>query len=147
MLPSITFEKQTNQPTNQPTNKQTNKQFHSGERLKNDPNKIKKAMKRKANKKAKSALAWKSRMDKTKDAMKDRQKIRRHNLDQRKLGGVDGANLSKKRINKDENDVGVEVNGKKRRRMGPYAEKNRAGFEGKKQGFINKDKSATVTSN
>jgi len=33
----------------------------------------------------------------------------------------------------------------KRRRMGPHANKNRAGFEGKKQGYINKSDSNKAT--
>lgn len=46
-----------------------------------------------------------------------------------------GANLSSKRIV--ERDNGEEEGGKKekRRRLGPHS--NRAGFEGKKSGFIN----------
>lgn len=108
----------------------------TGERIRDDPKQIKKAMKRKLTKKAKSAQAWKTRIDKTKDSMLERQQVRQHNIGQRKVGGAAGANLSKKRIVTQEE----EGEGKKRRRMGPHAEKSRAGFEGKKQGFINKEK-------
>merc|ERR1712100_480148 len=70
----------------------------SGERVKDDPAKLRKALKRREAKKKKSAKAWKSRMDNTKEKMDERQKIRSHNLNKRKLGGSAGANLSKKRI-------------------------------------------------
>mmetsp|Transcript_58490 Transcript_58490/g.87090 ORF Transcript_58490/g.87090 Transcript_58490/m.87090 type:complete len:445 (-) Transcript_58490:212-1546(-) len=107
----------------------------SGEKVRNDPAMIKKAMKRKAKKKVKSAEAWKARTDQLRDKIDERQKIRTHNINQRKQGGMAGANLSKKRIVEDE-DKKTE-DGKKKRRLGPHAEKSRAGFEGKKQDFIN----------
>ena len=105
----------------------------SGERVKDDPAKLKKALKRKAAKKLKSQKAWKSRMEATQSKMDERQKIRNHNLSRRKLGGSAGANLSSKRIetavsggaSDDKNEKGSS------RRLG------RAGFEGKKQGFLN----------
>ena len=77
--------------------------------------------------------------------MLERQKLRRHNLDQRKKGGAAGANLSRKRIVEAPGATGED--GKKRRRMGPHAEKSRAGFEGKKQGFINNKEKKTATAN
>ena len=101
-------------------------------------------MKRKAKKKAKSQEAWKSRMEQTKDKMDDRMSIRNHNIKQRAIGGMAGANLSKKRIKDDEkketDGAGGKEGGdkKKRPRQGPHA--GRAGFEGKKQDFINKGK-------
>lgn len=95
----------------------------SGERIKDDPAKLKKALKRRDAKKKKSAKAWKSRMEQTKEKMDERQKIRNHNLSQRKLGGSAGANLSKKRIATEED-----------------SKKPRAGFEGRKQGFLNTKK-------
>ncbi|KAL7547061.1 hypothetical protein ACHAWF_010382 [Thalassiosira exigua] len=111
-----------------------------------DPKLLKKAMKRKAKKKAASAKAWSARIDQAEDAAKNWQQIRAHNLDQRKLGGAAGANLSSKRIAEKDDEAGNEGGGKKekRRRMGPHAQKtgggaNRAGFEGKKSGFINGD--------
>lgn len=99
----------------------------SGERVKDDPAKIKDKLKRKAAKKAKSQKAWKSRMEQTQQKMDERQKVRGHNLEKRKLGGKAGSNLSKKKI------VEVDETGKKKesRRL------SRPGFEGKKQGFIN----------
>eukprot|EP00934_Nitzschia_sp_Nitz4_P003867 Nitzschia sp. Nitz4//scaffold133_size116822//96561//97772//NITZ4_003821-RA/size116822-processed-gene-0.40-mRNA-1//1//CDS//3329535438//3857//frame0 len=100
----------------------------SGERVKDDPTKLKKALKRQATKKAKSAKAWKSRVDQTKQKMDERQKIRNHNLVQRRQGGAAGANLSKKRIATDDDDK------KKGGRKG------RAGFEGRKQEFLNDKK-------
>lgn len=100
-----------------------------GERIKDDPTKLKKALKRKEAKKAKSAKAWKSRMEQTKSKMDERQQIRNHNLNKRKVGGATGANLSNKRIV----DKEAEEEEKKTR-------KGRAGFEGKKQGFLNNQK-------
>ena len=101
----------------------------SGERVKDDPTKLRKELKRKIAKKQKSSKAWKTRMEQTKEKMDDRQKIRRHNLDKRKEGGATGANLSKKKIAQEE-DATEEKKG--RRRL------SRAGFEGKKQEFLNK---------
>lgn len=92
----------------------------SGERVKDDPNQIKKKLKQKAAKKAKSQKAWKSRTAAVSQQADERQKIRSHNLTQRKLGA--SVNLSKKRI--------VLEEGKPKR--------SRPGFEGRKQGFLNK---------
>ena len=114
----------------------------SGERVRDDPALIRKAMKRKAKKKAKSAKAWGSRVEQLKEAKDQRQKIRSHNLDQRKLGGTVAANLSKKRI-VTEDDKDNEGKKEKRPRLGPHAGaggKSRAGFEGKRQAFINEAK-------
>jgi DNA excision repair protein ERCC-4 len=97
----------------------------SGERVKDDPAKLKKELKRKLAKKQKSSKAWKSRLEQTREKMDSRQKIRKHNLDARKLGGEVAANLSKKRIVTEED--------KEKRRSRP-------GFEGSKQGFLNKGK-------
>jgi hypothetical protein len=104
----------------------------TGERVKDDPSKIKKALKRKASKKLKSAKAWKTRLDSTQQKMDERQKIRNHNLSRRKLGGSDGANLSSKRIETEPKTGGEDKT--KSRRL------SRAGFEGKKQEFLNKKK-------
>jgi hypothetical protein len=100
-------------------------------------------LKRKAKKKAKSQVAWKSRIEQTKDKMDEKQSIRNHNIKQRAIGGMAGANLSSKRIKDDEDKKageagtgGVGSDKKKRPRLGPHA--GRAGFEGKKQDFINK---------
>jgi hypothetical protein len=109
----------------------------------NDPAVIKKAIKRKAKKKVASAKAWNSRIEKVHDAVSERQRIRSHNIDQRKLGGATAANLSSKRIVTDKDstttegggDGGKDAKGEKRRRLGPHS--NRAGFEGKKNDFIN----------
>jgi hypothetical protein len=105
-----------------------------------NPALLKKAIKRKAKKKAKSQETWKARIQQTKDKMDERQKIRNHNIKQRPLGGAAGANLSKKRIKDDEGGEGVEAGTekKKRARLGPYSSKGREGFEGKKTDFINK---------
>lgn len=115
----------------------------NGEKIRDtDPSILKKALKRKAKKKAKSQEAWKSRMEQTKEKMDERQTIRNHNIKQRALGGMAGANLSKKRIKDMEVDEkeGATPGGeaKKRARLGPYSGKGRAGFEGKKRDFINK---------
>jgi len=98
-----------------------------GERIKDDPRKLKKTLKQRINKKEKSAKAWKARLQHTKQKMDDRQSIRTHNLQKRREGGSVGANLSSKRlVNKTEED-----DKKKSTR------KSRAGFEGKKTGFLN----------
>ena len=101
----------------------------SGERVKDDPAKLKNKLKRKAAKKAKSQKAWKSRTEQTNQKMKERQKIRVHNLETRKVGGKAGANLSSKKIKVDE-----EKGTRESRRL------SRPGFEGKKQGFLNEKK-------
>jgi DNA excision repair protein ERCC-4 len=100
----------------------------AGDRVKDDPVKLKKALKRQVAKKAKSAKAWKSRMDQTQQKIDERQKIRQHNLTKRKQGGATGANLSKKRIIPDDDKT-------------PGKRGGRAGFEGRKQEFLNKKKS------
>lgn len=100
----------------------------TGERVKDDPKKLRKALKRKIAKKEQSAKAWKSRIEQTKQKMDERQKIRTHNLTKRSQGGTVGANLSRKRIvdgNVDEEDETRS------------SRKSRAGFEGKKKGFLN----------
>jgi len=77
----------------------------SGEmRNNNDPIKLKKKIKQKLKKKEQSAKAWKERLERQENAKMERQKIRTHNLQQRKKGGSIGANLSKKRIAKDDAD-------------------------------------------
>ena len=103
-----------------------------------DPLLLKKAIKRKAKKKAKSQEAWKSRMEQAKEKMDERQKIRSHNIGKRALGGAAGANLSKKRIAEDETEADDKEGKKKKARLGPHSGKSRPGFEGKKQDFINK---------
>jgi len=106
----------------------------SGERVKDDPAKLKKALKRQAAKKTKSAKAWKSRLDQTQQKIDERQKIRNHNLQKRKVGGAEGANLSKKKIASEDSKDGKDGDNKK----GPKKRLSRAGFEGRKQGFLNK---------
>ena len=97
----------------------------------NDPTLIKKALKRKAKQKASSAKSWEARTRQTEESVAERQKIRSHNLEKRKIGGTVAANLSKNKVVEEE----PEKSSAKRRRMGPHA--NRAGFEGKKQDYIN----------
>lgn len=107
-----------------------------------DPKLIKKEMKKRAKKKAASAKTWGDRVEQVKEQKDKRQQIRSHNLDARRQGGAVGANLSSKRIKGagDDEDGGDKG---KRRRLGPHSDqgRNRAGFEGKKQGFINGDSS------
>eukprot|EP00560_Eucampia_antarctica_P008319 CAMPEP_0197824984 /NCGR_PEP_ID=MMETSP1437-20131217/2145_1 /TAXON_ID=49252 ORGANISM="Eucampia antarctica, Strain CCMP1452" /NCGR_SAMPLE_ID=MMETSP1437 /ASSEMBLY_ACC=CAM_ASM_001096 /LENGTH=450 /DNA_ID=CAMNT_0043424809 /DNA_START=204 /DNA_END=1556 /DNA_ORIENTATION=- len=109
----------------------------TGEKTNSDPSLLKKAIKRRAKQKTKSGEAWKVRIDSVKDKMDERQKIRSHNIDKRKLGGAIGANLSNKRIEESEAEKEAAGDGKKRARLGPHSTKGRAGFEGKKQEFIN----------
>lgn len=97
-----------------------------GVRVKDDPAKLKKAIKRKAAGKNKSQKAWKSRMEQQQETAKNRQQIRQHNLKARTVGGAVGANLSNKKIADPEADKG--------RRL------SRAGFEGRKQDFLNSPK-------
>lgn len=114
----------------------------NGEKVRDaDTTNLKKAIKRKAKKKARSADAWKSRTDQTQGKIDERQSIRNHNLKQRGIGGNAGANLSSKRIKEAEAGDGTGAGGEKpkRARQGPHAI-GRAGFEGKKQDFINKGK-------
>jgi hypothetical protein len=109
----------------------------SGSRVKDDPAKLRKALKRKEVKKQKSAKAWKARTEQTQQKMDERQKIRNHNLQSRKQGGATGANLSKKRITTEEMN-GEGTKDRNKRRL------SRAGFEGRKQDFLNKKKSAAT---
>ena len=97
-----------------------------GQRVKDDPAKLRKALKRKAAKKQKSQKAWQSRVEQTQQKMDERQQIRAHNLGKRKLGGRAGANLSRKRI------IDEATEQRKERRGKP-----RVGFEGKKDDYIN----------
>jgi DNA excision repair protein ERCC-4 len=100
-----------------------------GTRVKDDPAKLKKALKRKAAKKAKSQKAWKARLEQASDKMAERQQIRQHNLSARRKGGRAGANLSKERISNED-----EPGDSSGRRL------SRAGFEGRKQDFLNSPK-------
>jgi len=109
----------------------------TGERVKDDPAKIKKALKRKASKKLKSAKAWKTRMESTQQKMDEKQKIRNHNLKTRRQGGSAGANLSSKRIELEKDGKGKDgAAGDDKKKGGRRL--SRAGFEGKKQEFLNK---------
>lgn len=100
-----------------------------GVRVKDDPAKLRRAVKRREAKRAKSQKAWKTRMEQQSEKAKNRQQIRQHNLQTRKQGGAAGANLSRRKIADAEN---------------PEAKKKvgggRAGFEGRKQGFLNSPK-------
>ena len=100
-----------------------------GQRVKDDPSKIKKQLKKKAAKKSKSQKAWKARMEQMAAAKDDRQKIRQHNLSARKQGGAIGSNLSKKKTSTE--DSSQRDSG---RRL------SRAGFEGRKREFLNSAK-------
>ena len=100
----------------------------TGATVRDDPALIKKAMKRKDAAKSKSAKKWADRITTVASSMMEKQKIRKHNLQQRRLGGSTGANLSSKKI-VEEKEEG------KRGRKGPHS--GRAGFEGKKDSFIN----------
>lgn len=100
-----------------------------GQRMKDDPAKLKKQLKRKAAKKAKSQKAWQSRTAQTDKKLQEKQKIRQHNLQKRKQGGQEGANLSRKEIRTEGEDAG--------RRL------SRAGFEGRKRDFLNSGNSGS----
>ncbi|KAL7575443.1 hypothetical protein ACA910_007343 [Epithemia clementina (nom. ined.)] len=108
-----------------------------GTRIKDDPAKIKSALKRKAAKKAKSQKAWQSRTEQQAAAAKERQGIRQHNLQYRKQGGKVGANLSRKEIR----HPTTAADGKKTTESGGNNHsRSRAGFEGRKREFLNKEK-------
>ena len=107
-----------------------------GEIIRDDPEKIKKAMKKKEKKKAKSAKQWEDRITTVADSMLEKQRIRKHNLDKRKLGGTEAANLSSKRIAEDDDAKGEGGSKGKKQRMGPHSGKGRDGFEGRKGDFI-----------
>jgi hypothetical protein len=98
-----------------------------GQRVKDDPAKLKKVLKRQVTKKAKSQKSWKARTAQQADSQKERQKIRTHNLTARKEGGKTAANLSSKKIA--ETPADKKEDGGKRL--------SRAGFEGRKQEFLN----------
>ncbi|GKY98454.1 hypothetical protein MPSEU_000802800 [Mayamaea pseudoterrestris] len=103
-----------------------------GTRVKDDPHKLKKQLKRKVAKKKQSTKAWKTRAEGTKEAAQERQSIRSHNLNMRKVGGKAGANLSKKEIK----TPGTTTPGKSEDEAGGRRQ-SRAGFEGRKQAFLN----------
>lgn len=110
-----------------------------GVRVKADPAKLKKAIKRKDAVKRKSQKAWKTRMDQQKTTAQNRQEIRTHNIKARKQGGSLGANLSSKKIAKEPASTATDSG----RRL------SRAGFEGRKQDFLNgskKEKPAAASS-
>jgi Surfeit locus protein 6 len=99
-----------------------------GVRFKNDPSKIKKALKRQDAKKKKSQKAWKSRTEQVQSKQLERQQIRQHNVTARKQGGASGANLSKKKIKE---SAAESSNGSRR---------SRPGFEGRRNEFLNSPK-------
>ena len=105
-----------------------------GTRVKDDPAQIKSTLKRKAAKKAKSQKAWQSRTEQQAATSKERQEIRQHNLKSRKQGGKVGANLSRKEIRQHPTSEGNTDATNKR---------SRAGFEGRKREFLNKEKKKT----
>jgi len=105
-----------------------------GVRVKDDPTKLRKMVKRKEVKKQKSQKAWKGRMEQQSEKAKNRQQIRQHNLTQRKQGGAAGANLSKKKIVDETEKEG-----------GGGRQQRRPGFEGRKQGFLNSPRERVMT--
>ena len=114
---------------------------YSGENTRqSDPALLKKALKRKAKKKAKSQEAWRTRMEQTRDKMDERQSIRNHNMKQRALGGAAGANLSRKRIKDAEGDDDVEgstrIGGDKKKGQGLDRMLGKAGLDSKERNKI-----------
>jgi len=104
----------------------------NGTRIKDDPAKLKRALKKKVAKRQKSQKAWQARTEQTKVASKERLKIRNHNLNARKQGGKAAANLSRKEIRKPDDDG----EGKTSRKGGKNG--TRAGFDGRKKEFLEK---------
>ena len=109
-----------------------------GTRVKDDPSKLRKAVKRREAKKNKSQKAWKTRLEQQSQSSKSRQQIRQHNLQMRKRGGVAGANLSKKKIASASDPQDEE------RKGGGQRGGCRAGFEGRKQDFLNSPRDGGV---
>jgi Surfeit locus protein 6 len=105
-----------------------------GVRIKNDPTKIKKALKRKEAKKKKSTKAWQSRTEQVQSKQSERQQIRQHNVVARKLGGSTAANLSKKKIKDTPKDASNSSTAGRRN--------SRPGFEGRRNDFLNSPKMA-----
>lgn len=98
----------------------------AGNRVKDDPSKIKKVLKKKVAKKKKSEKAWKSRMEQVQQAQDERQKQRTQNLHARKhkgRGAVGGATAT----SKDDRSKAPP----------PGRRLSRPGFEGRKQEFLN----------
>ena len=114
-----------------------------GTRVKDDPAKLKSALKRKAAKKAKSQKAWQSRAEQLANSAKERHDIRQHNLNARKQGGKVGSNLSRKEIRTPTtattSTAGEKTTGGDHNTTG-RGSKPRAGFEGRKRDFLNKEK-------
>jgi Surfeit locus protein 6 len=98
----------------------------AGNRVKDDPSKIKKVLKKKVAKKKKSEKAWKSRMEQVQQAKDERQKNRTQNLQARKHKGRGAVG-------------GATVTSKEDRSKGPPPGRrlSRPGFEGRKQEFLN----------
>jgi hypothetical protein len=111
----------------------------SGNRVKDDPAKIKKALKQKAAKKQKSQKAWKSRMEQVQKAQDDRQRQRTQNLQARKLKGrraaASAVSASSASAGKDDGSARVGSSA-----LGPGRRLSRPGFEGRKQEFLNSGK-------
>mmetsp|Transcript_21785 Transcript_21785/g.60559 ORF Transcript_21785/g.60559 Transcript_21785/m.60559 type:complete len:404 (-) Transcript_21785:44-1255(-) len=99
----------------------------NGTRVKDDPAKIKKQIKKKEAKRQKSQKTWQSRTEQSKASADERLQIRTHNLNARKQRGKVGANLSRKEIRKPED------NQKEGSRKGRGKNKKGAGFSGKKE--------------
>jgi len=118
-----------------------------GQRVKDDPAKLRKALKRKVAKKAASQKAWKSRLEQTAVTQQQKQDIRQHNLKARKQGGSIGANLSKKRIVTEEERQGSSGAQQQHQQGSGKEDKGRRllrpGFEGKRREFLNKKPAAT----
>jgi hypothetical protein len=115
-----------------------------GTRVKDDPNKIKKILQRKAAKKAKSQKAWKSRMEQQMSAQEEKQRIRKQNIEARKIQKNTWGSSAALGTNTAQGTASGTATGSSGRNGGGRA-LSRAGFEGRKQGFLNGPKKPTVT--
>ena len=119
----------------------------NGIRQKNNVTKLKQQQKRIVAKKKKSTKQWNSRVEQIATATTERQQIRTHNLTTRQMGGSVGANLSKKEMktttgtNK-KNDVSNSSTNTKAK-----PQQQRAGFEGRKNHFLNSPSPSTSGTN
>ncbi|CAN0548091.1 unnamed protein product, partial [Ectocarpus sp. 12 AP-2014] len=97
-----------------------------GAEIKDNPAALKKMIKRKEKEKAKSAAKWDNRLSGQRKEQAKRQDKREENLNRRKKGGPAVGDTDKAAAG---GDAASGQDGKRQRR---------AGFEGKKQDFINK---------
>eukprot|EP00736_Rhodelphis_marinus_P011151 Rmarinus@m.7213 len=127
-----------------------------GKKLMSDPKLLRQTIKRDESKKRKSEKQWADRKKVEDDASKLKQQTREERLEQRKLGGVAGTRVGKRdttlkqqqqlkdkqaeKQQQQQQQEGASGDGKKKKRGGGGSgggEKNRPGFEGRYNKFVN----------